>query len=288
MIFNERPSRILTTALGFALLPLSTGLIDLNLPAEAQGSPVPGAASYSNYNPYQPAAGGGTSHAAASAPVPGAGYAQASGASSGGPTDAAGAAASGKAGSRTKYQDLPLTADSAKCRLDELRALLSVSRPQDVQGSIQELCEWLNDAADAHYRMFLSFSKSDLTRPQANSEKALNLKFGQLKREAQLLRADLLIKQLRAPEALGPLVDIVAADPRSATGQAAYKRLVDLGFSNAAAAPAAATAVPPASTATQLPAMIPAVAPTAAAAPSPAPAHNFKTQASKPPLKALH
>jgi hypothetical protein len=295
MTFNERQSWwILTTALGLALLPVSTGLTALNLAASAQGSPVPGASSYGNYNQYQtPGAVGasGASHTAASAPVPGGGYVQtAPGTASTALTDAGGAQ-SGKAGGRTKYQDLPLTADSAKYRLDELRALLSVSRPQDVQGSIQELCEWLNDAADAHYRMYLSFSKSDLTKPQANSEKALNLKFCQLKREAQLLRADLLIKQLRAPEALGPLVDIVAADPRSATGQAAYKRLVDLGFSNAASVSAAATATPAAAatTATQLPAMIPAVAPTAAPAPSSAAAaHNLKTQASKPPLKPLH
>jgi hypothetical protein len=46
-----------------------------------------------------------------------------------------------------------------------------------------------------------------------------------------LLKADLLIKQNRAPEALAPLVDIVIADARGATGLAAYKRLQELGFS---------------------------------------------------------
>lgn len=130
-----------------------------------------------------------------------------------------------------RYHQLPLTAVEAKQRLDELRVALSVSRPQDVQDGIFEMVEWLQDAADAHYRMSTAFAKSDLTRREAASERQLTSKFGQLKREAMLLKADLLIKQNRAPEALSPLVDIVIADARGATGQAAYKRLQELGFS---------------------------------------------------------
>ena len=64
------------------------------------------------------------------------------------------------------------------------------------------------------------------------AEKQIGLKFGQLKRDAQLLKADLLIAEKRYPEALGPLVDIVLADPTSATGKTAYQRLKDLGFSH--------------------------------------------------------
>lgn len=135
------------------------------------------------------------------------------------------------------YRSLPLTAEDAKIRLDELRGALATGRPQDSQEGIFEICEWLADAADAHYRMFQAFGKSELTKSQAQAEKQLNQKFSQLKREAQLLKADLLIKQMRAPEALQPLVEIVTADPRSATGQAAYKRLIDLGFSQEAAEP---------------------------------------------------
>lgn len=141
----------------------------------------------------------------------------------------------GKAG-RSRYRQLPLTAVEAKQRLDELKANLAVSRPQDVQDGIFEMVEWLQDAADAHYRMSLAFAKSDLTKKEAGSERQLTAKFGQLKREAMLLKADLLIKQGRAPEALAPLVDIVIADPRGATGQAAYKRLQELGFSQEIAA----------------------------------------------------
>ena len=144
-----------------------------------------------------PNAGGNGGYAAASsvsAPVPGTGRM---------PATAASAAGSAQPGGKTKYHDLPITADSAKYRLEELRALLAVSRPQDMQDSVTELCEWLNDASDAHYRMYLSFAKSDLTKAQANSEKGLNQHFSQLKREAQLLRADLLIKQLRAPGSPG-------------------------------------------------------------------------------------
>lgn len=138
---------------------------------------------------------------------------------------------------RGGYRSLPLTAEDAKIRLEELRGALMNGSPQASQEGIFEICEWLADAADAHYRMYQAFAKSELTRGQAQAEKQLNVKFSQLKREAQLLKADLLIKQQRAPEALQPLVDIVIADPRSNTGQAAYKRLVDLGFSQEATEP---------------------------------------------------
>jgi len=248
---------------------LTTVLLAAAAPALAQGSPVPGMGGgigtngagasnpYVGYGnqPGQPGSQGLGSSTSASAPVPGAGRGQ--------PT----AGAPGAKAPGSKYRDLPLTVDSTKYRLDELRALLSVSRPQDMQDSVQELCEWLNDAADAHYRMYLSFAKSDLTKTQANSEKQLNQRFGQLKREAQLLRADLLIKQLRAPEALAPLVDIVVADPRSATGKEAYKRLVDLGFSQAVSAPPEAGATAGGGAQAQ---------------------HDTNAQASSQPLRPLH
>lgn len=130
----------------------------------------------------------------------------------------------------SRYRQLPLTAADAKQKVDELRAALGVSRPQDVQDGIYEMVEWLQDAADAHYRMATAFAKADAKR-EAASERQLTSRFGQLKREALLLKADLLIKQKRAPEALTPLVDIVIADPKGATGVAAYHRLQDLGFS---------------------------------------------------------
>ncbi|MBX9673340.1 MAG: hypothetical protein K2X70_07855, partial [Candidatus Obscuribacterales bacterium] len=64
----------------------------------------------------------------------------------------------------------------------------------------------------------------------AAAEKQLNANFSQLKREAMLLKADILIRENRGPEALGPLVDLVSADPRGVVGKDAYKRLVNLGF----------------------------------------------------------
>lgn len=186
-------------------------------PALAQGSPIPGA----NRPPsleYGAAGQSSQGNSNTKAPVPGmnqpVGSAQ-------------------PAQTRSRYMQLPLTVVDAKTRLDELRLLLT-SQPKEAQERIYEMCEWLSDGADAHYRMYQAFSKSDLTKTQAASEKQLNQSFSQLKREAQLLKADLLIKQGRAPEALNPLVEIVIADPRSLTGQNAYKRLVELGFSKEA------------------------------------------------------
>jgi hypothetical protein len=40
-----------------------------------------------------------------------------------------------------------------------------------------------------------------------------------------------LIRNNRQPEALQPLVDIVVAEPRTATGEAAYSLLKQIGFS---------------------------------------------------------
>jgi hypothetical protein len=274
----------------FSFVPALTAALAASiLPALAQGSPVPGgggaAAPYAgqyapastNYGAYgqsaQASQTAGTT-AAASAPVPGAGH-------------TAAAANTGGKGPNSKYRELPITADSAKYRLEELRSMLAVTRPQDMQENVQELCEWLNDAADAHYRMYLAFAKSDLTKTQAGTEKQLNQHFSQLKREAQLLRADLLIKQMRAPEALAPLVDIVVADPRSNTGKEAYKRLVDLGFSQAANPPAqpSSTALTPEADTIMMQMTAPVKAPATVPV---VPPKDMKSQANSQPTKALH
>lgn len=180
----------------------------MQTPALSQ-SPVPGGGSYS----------GGSN----SAPVPGA-HMQTAGAVGG----------AGQTTGKSRYQQLPLSPADAKAQLDELKVLLLTGNPKDVQDKIFGMCEWLSDGADAHYRMYQAFSKSELTKTQAAAEKQLNQKFSNLKREAQLLKAELLIKQNRAPEALAPLVEIVIANPSSTTGQTAYKRLCDLGFSQEA------------------------------------------------------
>ncbi|MBX9938927.1 MAG: hypothetical protein K2Y32_06715 [Candidatus Obscuribacterales bacterium] len=172
-------------------------------PVLAQGSPLPGSA---NYKP------------ASSAPVPG--------------SNGFNKPMSPEETMRSRYKSLPITAADAKIRLEELRSALEMGTPpRELQERVLELGEWLTDAADAHYRMYQAFAKSELTKNQAASEKQLNQSFSQLKREAQLLKADLLIKQGRGPEALSPLVEIVVNDPRSQTGQAAYKKLTELGFS---------------------------------------------------------
>lgn len=154
----------------------------------------------------------------------------------------------------TAYGHLPLTVKDAKNRLVELRTALSVSPPHTLKDPINQLVEWLADSADAHIKMSNAFAKHDELKAQCAAEKQIGVKFSQLKRDAMLLKADLLIAQKRYPEALNPLVEIVLADPTSATGKTAYQRLKDLGFSheaeasaNSVAAPASAPAAKPAS-----------------------------------------
>lgn len=130
------------------------------------------------------------------------------------------------------YQQLPLNHLDAQTRIETLKQAITTQRPtKDLQESVYQLCEWLTDMANAHYKLSAVFSKHDATRAQAELEKKQAQKFSQLKNQAQLLKAELLIRQNRYPEALSPLVDIISNEPRSATGQQAYKRLQQIGFS---------------------------------------------------------
>jgi hypothetical protein len=195
----------------------------------AQGSPVPGSSSYSAQpNSYStPPNSYSASSTYAQAPVPGAAANPYSGAGA--------AAAKAPVSGKSSYSKLPLNIDDAKVRITELRNLLSVSRPQDVQESVFQLCEWLSDMADAHWKLSLALSKNDSMKAAAAQERQSAVKFSSLKHEAGLLKAELFIKQNRLPEALGPLVDIVVAEPKSLIGQAAYEKLKEIGFAEEAA-----------------------------------------------------
>lgn len=129
------------------------------------------------------------------------------------------------------YDQLPLTPYDAQDRLVDLSNALGNVRPNDIQQSILELCEWLQEMADYHYKLTQTFSKSEATKVQADSERQLQRQFSSLKNQAQLLKAELFIRQHRLPEALTPLVEIIVQEPRTATGQRAYQRLKEIGFS---------------------------------------------------------
>lgn len=206
------------------VLPAFMLTVALSIKAQAQeGIPLPG-------NSYE-----------STAPIPGAEAMPSAAAPVVGAPPAAAPAGKGRAVSQ--YRQLPLNPGQAKAKIVELTNLVAVSRPQDVQERVYQLCEWLADMADAHNRMAVAFSKHDTTKAQSNAERQLQQKFSQLKNEAQLLKADLLINQKRFPEAIGPLVDIVLAEPTSPTGEEAYRRLQDMGFSHAVT-PAATPAEP--------------------------------------------
>ncbi|HNB18558.1 MAG TPA: hypothetical protein PLC15_24445 [Candidatus Obscuribacter sp.] len=200
---------------------------------QAQGSPVPGQNnSYVSPSTTYGQAGGvpASSGGYAQAPVPGAASSVYSSGSAGGPLGTA-VTKTGK----SAYSKLPLNVDDAKVRIAELRNLLAVSRPQDVQDAVFQLCEWLSDMADAHWKLSLALAKNDAMKAAAAQERQSAVKFSSLKHEAGLLKAELFIKQNRMPEALAPLVDIVVAEPKSVIGQAAYEKLKEIGFSEEAA-----------------------------------------------------
>ena len=128
------------------------------------------------------------------------------------------------------YQQLPTRANDAESRIAELRCLLPVSSAKELQDPIYQLCEWLDDMVAAHNKLANSFSRHESTKVQLEAERRAVEKFSHLKNDATLLKADLLIQQQRYPEALAPLIEIVSSEPRTATGQAAYRRLKDIGF----------------------------------------------------------
>jgi hypothetical protein len=191
-------------------LSLSIVFLCASIPVQAQGgSPVPG--------------GGGMQQveSGGSAPVPGA---------EGAVMAASHNFASGVPAANSKYAQLPLNIFDAKSRLSELRLMANSGRPQEVLEAVSRLSEWLGDMIDAHNKMAQVFAKHDQTKLQAIAEKQAVQKFSQVRNQAQLLKAEMLMHQHRFPEALTPLVDICIAEPTSATGQAAYGKLKELGF----------------------------------------------------------
>ena len=129
-----------------------------------------------------------------------------------------------------KYAQLPLSILDAKSRLLELRSMASIAKPQEVLEAVNRLYEWLTDICDAHNRMAIVFAKHDQMKAQAQAERQAVQKFVQVRNQTQLLKAELLMQQNRFPEALAPLVDIVIAEPTSATGLTAYAKLKEMGF----------------------------------------------------------
>ncbi len=251
-------------SIALALAALST----VPLASLAQGSPVPGQNNYAaGQNSYSPGANYSASSGYAQAPVPGAAANNSYvGGASPGPNSGAGnnyGAPQAKAAAAVKsaYSKLPLNVDDAKVRIAELRNLLVVSRPQDVQESVFQLCEWLSDMADAHWKLSLALAKNDSMKAAAAQERQSAVKFSSLKHEAGLLKAELFIKQNRLPEALSPLVDIVVAEPKSLIGQAAYEKLKEIGFAEQAGAagyqPADKSTEKPVATAPQPPQLRP-------------------------------
>jgi hypothetical protein len=174
------------------------------------GSPTPGG--------YEPS--GSSAQASVSAPMPGADFVA--------PSNYA--PPQSQAAISSKYQQLPLSEADARARLQELRTMVQTSRPQDVQQSVNRFSEWLADIIDGHNKLANVFSKHDNMKAQCQTEHQTAVKFAAVRNQAQLLKADLLIREHRYPEALAPLVDIVIAEPTTATGQSAYKKLKELGF----------------------------------------------------------
>ncbi len=210
---------------------LSTALLVVPLvgtiaPGMAQGVPVPG---------------GGYSAPVGGAPTPDAAPAPGGQSYGAGPTPGVAAPVPGPStqqilggGGTYAYRRLPLNHQNAAVRLEELRNIMITAKPKEFQDAITDYLDWLADMADAHWKIYQAFSKVDAMKPQAEVEKQSTLKLGQLKRQAMLLKAEFLIRQNRQPEALQPLVDIVVGEPRTATGEAAYALLKQIGFSEEA------------------------------------------------------
>jgi len=144
-------------------------------------------------------------------------------------------------GGNASYRRLPINHQTAAIRLEELRNIMVTAKPKEFQDAIADYLDWLSDMADGHWKIYQAFSKVDGMKAQADVEKSTTLKLGSLKRQALLLKAEFLIRNNRQPEALQPLIDIVVAEPKTATGDAAYALLKQIGFSEEVSSHPAAT-----------------------------------------------
>ena len=206
MTISPKSSKAKACANACVYLSALLCLTALPAPVFSQGgSPLPGAASSAPL-------GGAPSPGAA--PAPGS------------------MAQQGLAGPNSIYRRLPLNYQNAAVRLEELRNIMVTAKPKEFQDAMGDYLDWLADMADAHWKIYQAFSKIDSMKPQADVEKNATLKIGGLKRQAMLLKAEFLIRENRQPEALTPLVDIVVAEPKTATGEAAYAMLKQIGFSD--------------------------------------------------------
>lgn len=198
-------------------------LLSVSLPVIAQGPPLPGSVTYS-----APAAGAPVPNG--SSPTPGAvGTSPVPGGAAPTPGPSAQQVLTG--GGTAAYRRLPLNYQNAAIRLEELRNIMITAKPKEFQDAITDYLDWLADMADGHWKIYQAFSKVDSMKPQADVEKGITLKLGSLKRQGLLLKAEFLIRNNRQPEALQPLIDIVVAEPKTSTGDAAYSLLKQIGFS---------------------------------------------------------
>ena len=151
----------------------------------------------------------------------------------------------------SEYRNLPISVADAKTRVEELKNLVQISRPQEVQDRVSNTSDWLADLADAHNKLANVFGRQDTMKAQSATERQTASKFAHLKNEVQLLKADLLIKQNRVPEALNPLVEIVVNEPKGSAGVAAYAKLKEIGFAEDVPEAAVTQTTPPPATVPQ-------------------------------------
>jgi hypothetical protein len=97
--------------------------------------------------------------------------------------------------------------------------------------SLNKYLIWLDTLIKAHNKLASAFAKQADTLAACNNEHQLSKQLYELKDQVLYLKAQLLMKENKLPEALSILVDITAVEPQSALGQQSYKELVDAGFS---------------------------------------------------------
>lgn len=97
--------------------------------------------------------------------------------------------------------------------------------------SLNKYLVWLDTLIKAHNKLAAAFAKQNTTSAACNTERNLSKQLYQVKDQVLYLKAQVLLKENRCPEAINILVDIIAVEPQSALGQQAYQRLVEAGFS---------------------------------------------------------
>lgn len=124
--------------------------------------------------------------------------------------------------------------DGLPISLEDLQAIPQRMKTGDIpltEENLNKYLVWLDTLIKAHNKLASAFARQEDTKPAYDNERALSSNLYRIKDQVLYHKAQILVKEKRATEAINILVDIAAVEPKSELGQQAYNKLKQMGFS---------------------------------------------------------